>query len=190
MNLNKADYLLVICLSIVACAMASFKIASYSLEWIPVFLCLFLFKDVKAVLIGALSFMIINIFNNFPNGVPYSIAGVIIIIVVLYLAALGMSKLNFIVAVGILLIGMAYLLPLANFINKSFSTESYLALTSPASMKIVINIAIAGLLVPPLYQFLVKKGVFKDENVEKYLNRQAPQQKESKKTYKNSKYKK
>ncbi|MDR1782099.1 MAG: hypothetical protein LBR40_03770 [Bacilli bacterium] len=170
MNLSKADYILVICLTLIACAMSTFKLGSYSLEWVAPFLCLFLFKDLKSVLIAVLSFVIINIFNNFPIGVASCIAGAVIIFIVMFLAALSMSKLNFIVAVGVLLIGIAYILPFANFIDKPFTSEAYFLIVSPDSMKTAINIAIAGLLVPPLYQFLVKKGIFKDENVEKYVN--------------------
>ncbi|MDR3215332.1 MAG: hypothetical protein LBT75_03530 [Bacilli bacterium] len=157
--MSKADYLLVVCLTIASIPMASFKLGDFSLELVPCFLVLFIFRDLKASLIGSLSYFIIALVNNFPLGIISNFSSAILIFVILYIGAILLNKVNIVTCIGFVFISLCYILPFMIFLDTPFKESIYLDTVGLSTVKTALNLGITALASPLIIRYLKSKNV-------------------------------
>ncbi|MDL2211288.1 ECF transporter S component [Erysipelotrichaceae bacterium OttesenSCG-928-M19] len=123
---------------------------SIALDSAPAFLAVFIFKDYKGAVIGALGHLLSAAGVGFmPLGVPIHLMTAAIMFIMLYLAAILAKKFNVAVGMGVIFLINAFIAPLVVFVVQPFSVEVYSGLIIMLAPATIANLLIAVAVLRP-----------------------------------------
>lgn len=155
MNLSTKDLVVLAMLIALSFILANIKIAgSIALDSAPAFLALFVYKDYRAAIVGAIGHLLSAGLAGFALTLPVHLIVAGTMAIMLLLAAVIIKKVNQTTAFGFIFLFNAAIAPLAIFAVMPFSTEAYLGFFAALAPATALNLIIAALLTKPAKQAL------------------------------------
>lgn len=152
MSFNMRDLLVIGVLIAFSFIFSTIKITgNLTLELVPIFLALFVFKDFKAAIIGFISHLLIATMSGFET---YTLIGHIImassIALMLVLASLLIKKFNNITAFGFIFMFNVLVVPLSVYLVIPFSLDQYSSIFNNLALSTLFNLVIALFITRPI----------------------------------------
>ncbi len=155
MKLSTKDLVILAFLIALSFILANIKIAgSIALDSAPAFLALFVYKDYRAAIVGAIGHLLSASMVGFALTLPVHLIVAATMAIMLLIGAWIIRKFNQTTAFGFIFLFNAMVAPLAVFIIMPFSQEAYFAFFLALAPATLLSLIIATALTKPVKRVL------------------------------------